>query len=134
MITGEKLTVPFSVQLLLGPTSPSRSWPTTFCFAHPLQGRDQNPDQAEFTEVVRRVCLQTHVLVADGAVEYAVKKLYSEPKLKVRASYARDLIDMLIESASYDGRDPVLNKESFDRVFRMFLVHETEVSDDEPSA
>jgi hypothetical protein len=93
-----------------------------------------NPEQAEFAEVIRRVCLQKHVLVAEGAVEYAVKKLYSEPRLKVRASYARDLMDMLVESASFDGRDPVLDKESFDRVFRMFLVHETDDSGEEPSA
>jgi hypothetical protein len=38
---------------------------------------------------------------------------------------------MLVERP-FDGRDPVLDKESFDRVFRMFLVHETEESGDDP--
>ena len=79
---------------------------------------------------MRKTCLQKHVLVADGALEYAVTKLYNEPKLRVRGSYARDLLDMLIVSASFDGRDPVLDKESFDRVFGMFLVHETEEPED----
>ena len=135
LTTGEKLTVPFSVQLLLGTNIAIKKLADDSLLRRILYKVEiPNPEQQEFTEVIRRVCLQKHVLVADGAVEYAVKKLYSQPRLKVRTSYARDLMDMLTESASFDGREPVLDKESFDRVFRMFLVHETEDSGEEPSA
>jgi len=133
LTTGEKLSVPFSVQVLFSTNIAIKKLADDSLLRRILYKVEiPNPEMAEFTDVMHRACLQKHVLVADGAIEYAVKKLYSAPKLKVRGSYARDLLDMLVESASFDGRDPVLDKESFDRVFRMFLVHETEESEDEP--
>jgi hypothetical protein len=38
-------------------------------------------------------------------------------------------LDILIESASFDGCEPVLDRESFDHVFQLFVMHEE--SDDE---
>jgi predicted ATPase with chaperone activity len=135
MTTGEKLTVPFSVQLLLGTNIAIKKLADDSLLRRILYKVEiPNPEPQEFTEIMTRVCGQRRVSVADGAVEYAVNKLYSQPTLKVRASYARDLVDMLIESASFDGHAPALDRESFDRVFRMFLVHEGEDSGEEPSA
>lgn len=133
LTTGEKLTVPFNAQLLLGTNIAIKKLADDSLLRRVLYKVEiPNPAPEEFTEVMRRACAQKHVRVADGALEYAVKKLYAEPRLKVRSSYARDLLDMLIESASFDGRDPVLDREPFDRVFRMFLVHESE--DEEETA
>jgi DNA-binding MarR family transcriptional regulator len=127
MATGEKLTVPFSVQLLLGTNIGIKKLADDSLLRRVLYKVEvPNPEPEEFTEIVLRVCQQKGVAVTEGVVAYAVSKLYAQPKLKVRASYARDLVDMLIESASFDGHDPVLTKESFERVFRMFLVHESE--------
>ena len=129
--TGEKLTVPFNSQYLFGTNIAIKKLADVSLLRRILYKVEiPNPGTQEFTEVMRKTCLQKHVLVADGALEYAVTKLYNEPKLRVRGSYARDLLDMLIVSASFDGRDPVLDKESFDRVFGMFLVHETEEPED----
>jgi hypothetical protein len=85
-----------------------------------------NPKPQEFLEVLYRVCEEKGIRVATGALEHAVRCLYSEPGLRVRTSYARDLMEMLMESASYDGGDAVLDTNSFDRVFRMFLATEGE--------
>jgi len=49
----------------------------------------------------------------------------AQARLKARASYGRDLLEMLIESAAFDGRDPVLDGDSFDRVFRLFVAQES---------
>ncbi len=130
LTTGEKVTVPFRTQLLFGTNISIKKLADDSLLRRILYKVEiPNPKPQEFTDVMRRACLQKHILVTDGGVEYAVRKLYGEPKLKVRASYARDLLDMLIESASFDGRDPVLDKESFDRVFKMFLVNETDTDD-----
>jgi hypothetical protein len=42
-------------------------------------------------------------------------------------------MEMLMESASYDGGDAVLDTTSFDRVFRMFLATEGEEEDSDSS-
>ena len=132
LASGEKLNVPFSIQLLLGTNIPIRKLADDSLLRRILYKVEiPNPQPKEFVEVLRRVCHEKAVIVVPGALEHAVEKLYAQPDLKVRTSYARDLIDMLIESASFDGGDPVLNSESFERVFRMFLANE---ADDDESA
>ena len=44
--------------------------------------------------------------------------------MKPRGSYASDLLGMIIESASFDGRSPVLDGDSFSRVFGLFVAQE----------
>jgi hypothetical protein len=62
----------------------------------------------------------------EGTLEYVVERLYSEPRLKARVSYGRDILEMLIQSAAFDSRDPVLDKESSDTVFKMFVAQESD--------
>ncbi len=127
LITGEKVTVPFSVQLLFGTNMKIRELADDALLRRiPYKVQIPNPRPQEFTEILRRMSRQRKVLVEDGALDYVVERMFNEPESKPRAASARDLLDMLIESAAYDGRDPVLDKESFDRVFRMFVAQETE--------
>ena len=83
-----------------------------------------NPNRENFAEILRQACRQRKVRVVDGALDYVVEKMYARPELKPRGSFARALLDILIESASYDGLEPVLDNESFDHVFRLFVMHE----------
>lgn len=130
LMSGEKLSVPFSIQLLLGTNIGIKKLADDSLLRRILYKVEiPNPKPAEFAEVLRRVCREKEILVAEGALDHAVERLYSQPELRVRVSYARDLMDMLIESASFDGRDPVLDKAAFDRVFKMFLATETEEDD-----
>jgi hypothetical protein len=86
--------------------------------------RIPNPDQVGFGEILRRECRKKQVPVEDDAIDHAIEMLYNHPGLKPRASYARDLVDILVESAGYDGSKSVLSRESFDRVFRLFIANE----------
>jgi predicted ATPase with chaperone activity len=125
LVTGEKLVVPFRIQLLFATNVPIKKLADDALLRRVLyKVMVPNPDEESFGEVLRRVCRQKAIRVADDALEYAVKRLYNEPGLHPRASHARDILDILIESASYDGREPILDKESFDRVFRLFLANE----------
>jgi predicted ATPase with chaperone activity len=126
LVTGEKVTVPFNVQLLFGTNMNLRELADDALLrriAYKVQ--IPNPSRQEFTEILRQACRQKQVLVADGAIEYVVERLYSESALKPRGSYAGDLLDMVIESAAFDGRAPVLDADSFTRVFGLFVAQET---------
>jgi len=130
-VTGEKLTVPFSTQLLLGTNLDIRELADDALLRRILYKVEiPNPRPEAFAEILRQMCLQKHVSLPDGALDYAVERLYSQPGMHPRASYARDLLDMVIESAAFDGRDPVLDRETFDRVFRMFAAHQ---ADEQPA-
>jgi predicted ATPase with chaperone activity len=127
LVTGEKVTVPFNVQLLFGTNMNLRQLADDALLrriAYKVQ--IPNPSRAEFTEILRQACRQKQVLVAEGAIEYVVERLYSESALKPRGSYAGDLLDMVIESAAFDGRSPMLDADSFSRVFGLFVAQETQ--------
>lgn len=127
LATGEKVTVPFNMQLFFGTNLKIRELADEALLRRILyKVHVPNPTPTEFSEILRQLCRQRRVLVKDGALEYVAQKLYSSTELRPRASYARDILDMIIESAGYDGRDPVLDEQTFDKVFALFLTHEVE--------
>jgi predicted ATPase with chaperone activity len=127
LVTGEKVMIPFGMQMLFGTNIPVRQLADDSLLRRILyKVQVPGPQPQEFKEILRRLCLQKTVPVADGAIEYVVEKLYAEPRITPRASYGRDLLEMVLESASFDGREPVLDQASFDAVFRMFVSQESE--------
>ncbi len=131
LVTGEKVTVPFNVQLLFGTNLNIRELADDallrrISYKVPIP----NPTKQEFAEILRQACRQKQVMVADGALEYVMERLYNEPGIKPRGSYPSDLLDMVIESASFDGREPVLDKDSFSRVFGLFVAQEKQESEE----
>jgi predicted ATPase with chaperone activity len=127
LVTGEKLQVPFKVQLLFSTNMRVKDLADDALLRRILYKVSMpNPSATNFAEILRQSCRQRKVRVEDGALEHAVDRLYNHPQLRPRASYARDLLDMLCESAAFDGHEPVLDIESFDRVFQLFAMQEEE--------
>ncbi len=132
LVTGEKLTVPFNVQFLFGTNLNVRSLADEALLRRILYKVEiPNPRPEDFAEILRQACRQRRVLVAEGALDYVVEQMYGQTELEPRASHARDLLDMVIESAAFDGRDPVLDRETFDKACRMFVAQQ---KDEEPAA
>ena len=148
LMTGEKLTVPFRLQLLFGTTTVQRltsdvvSDATVSTNARVREVADDallrrilykvripSPDQPNFGEILRRECRANAVPVEDGAIEYSIEKLFGEQSLKPRASHARDLVAILMESAAFDGTDAVLSRESFDKAISLFISNDGETDD-----
>jgi hypothetical protein len=84
-----------------------------------------SPGPTEFAEILRQLCQQRGVQTPDGAIERVVERLYGQagekPKAEPKAAYARDFLEVIIEGASFDGREPVLDDESFERAFRLMM-------------
>ncbi len=130
LVTGEKLAVPFKIQLLFGTNMRIKQLGDDALLRRVLYKVEiPNPKAESFKEILRQACREKQVLVTDGVLDYVIDRMYSEPALKPRGSYARDMLEMLIQSAEFDGRTPVLDQESFDRVFSLFVAQET---DDQP--
>jgi len=131
MVTGEKLVVPFKVQLLFSTNMKVRDLADDALLRRILYKiQVPNPDKENFAEIMRQACRMKKIKVEDGVIDYVVEKMFSQPALKVRGSYARDILDILIESASFDAREPVLDKESFEQAFQLFVTNEVEDNDD----
>ncbi len=119
--TGEKISVPFDLQLLF-----ATNLKVELLLDQPFLRRIlykveiPNPGPEEFQEILRRVCQERGVAASDEALRHVVRRLY-EGGQRPRASHARDIIAIIIESASYDNREPVLTPEAFEKAFRLFL-------------
>ncbi|MEE9284584.1 MAG: hypothetical protein V3V35_02525, partial [Dehalococcoidia bacterium] len=122
LITGEKLTIPFDVQLLFATNQPLDQLVDDALLRRILYKLElPSPAPKEFGEILRRLCRQRKVQTADGAIDRLVERLYGQLAERPRAAYARDLLEVVIEGASYDGRQPVLDDESFERALKLFM-------------
>ena len=120
LITGEKLTIPFDVQLLFATNKPMEQLADEALLRRILYKIEiPSPGPAEFAEILRQLCTQRSVQTPDGAIERVVERLYRQAGERPSAASARNLLEVVIEGASYDGREPVLDDDSFERAFRL---------------
>ena len=122
LITGEKLKIPFDVQLLFATNQPMEQLADEALLRRILYKVEiPGPGPVEFTEILRQHCQQRGIQTPEGAIERVVERLYGQAGEKPKAAYARDLLEVIIEGASFDGCEPVLDDESFERAFRLMM-------------
>ena len=124
--TGEKISVPFDVHLLF-----ATNLKVELLLDQPFLRRIlykveiPNPGSAEFREVLRRECEKRSVTATDETLKYIVERLYANAADRPRASYARDLLDIVVESAKYDNAELLLTPETFEKAHRLFIPGRT---------
>jgi len=122
LITGEKLPIPFDVQLLFGTNQPIDQLADDALLRRILYKVEiPSPGPTEFADILRRLCSQRNVRAPEGTIERVVEWLYGQPGASPRAAYARDLLQVVIEGAAYDEREPVLDEKSFQQAFKLFM-------------
>jgi hypothetical protein len=134
LATGEKLVYPFRIQPLFATNMRLRDLADDALRRRVLfKVHMPNPDRAGFGEILRRECRARRIRVVEGGLEHAVERLFTQEGLEPRGSYAGALLEVLIHSAGFDNKEPVLDAQSFDKVFQLFLEGEaaSEDRDDE---
>jgi predicted ATPase with chaperone activity len=122
LITGEKLTIPFDIQLLFATNRPLAQLADDALMRRILYKLEiPSPGPEEFAQILCQLCHQRNVQAPEGAIELVVERLYSQSGMEPRAAYARDLLEVIIEGAAYDGQEPVLDEESFARALKLFM-------------
>jgi hypothetical protein len=124
--TGEKISVPFDVHLLF-----ATNLKVELLLDQPFLRRIlykveiPNPGPAEFREILRRECEKRSITATDETLKYIVERLYANAADRPRASYARDLLDIVAESAKYDDAELALTPETFENAHRLFIPGRT---------
>jgi hypothetical protein len=124
--TGEKISVPFDVHLLF-----ATNLKVELLLDQPFLRRIlykveiPNPGPAEFREILRRVCERRSITATEETLDYIVERLYTNAADRPRASYARDLLDIVVESAKYDNAELVLSPETFEKAHGLFIPGRT---------
>jgi hypothetical protein len=132
--TGEKISVPFDVHLLL-----ATNLKVELLLDQPFLRRIlykveiPNPGPDEFEKILRWACEERSIPASDETFKYIVQRLYGNAADRPRASYTRDLLDIVGESARYDGTEPALTPESFEHAHRLFAPGRSENAVDSAS-
>lgn len=123
--TGETITVPFNVSLFFSTNlQPKDLVDEAFLRRIPYKIPILSPTPDEFKEITRRVCAKYGVLFTEAMLDYLVHKLYREGPTEPRASFPRDLLQIIIENARFDGTQPSLTYDAVDKACHLYFMGE----------
>lgn len=81
----------------------------------------RQPTREEFLEIAVRACGHIGLEPDDDALRYLVERLYSLPEVEPKSCYARDLMQTVVDTAVYHGREPRLDRDVVDWSIQLYL-------------
>ncbi|MBN1486275.1 MAG: ATP-binding protein [Anaerolineae bacterium] len=121
--TGRKIEIPFEVLIVFSTNlEPSDLVDEAFLrrIRHKIEVEDPNWD--EYREIFKRVSKAKNIAMDDRAFAYLIQEHYIKAQRRPRACHARDLLDQIIDIASYLSVQPTLSKELIDRAADSYFV------------
>jgi predicted ATPase with chaperone activity len=121
--TGRKLEVPFDVLVIFSTNLPPRDL-VDEAFLRRLRHKIEigDPSLDEFREIFKRFAVMRKVPYNDQGLAYLLQKWYIGPKRKLRASHPRDILDQILDIASYLSVEPSMDREMIDRAAQAYFV------------
>lgn len=121
--TGRKIEIPFFVLIVFSTNLDPREL-VDDAFLRRIRHKIQigDPSYDEFREIFKRVCDAKKVKYDDQALAYLLKEWYINHDRPLRAVHPRDLLNQLVDIASYFNQPPVLTKELLDRAAASYFV------------
>lgn len=121
--TGQKVELPFQLMLVFSTNLPPRDL-VDEAFLRRIRHKIEvtSPSFESYREIFRRICEQRDVPYDEQAVRYLLQEYYIKPERKLRANHPRDLVDQLMDIASYLDTEPQMNKELIDRAAQAYFV------------
>ena len=123
MHTGRKLEVPFEVLLVFSTNLPPKEL-VDEAFLRRIRHKIEigSPTFDQYREIMRRVLDQRNIPYDEQMVRYLLQEYYIKAKRPLRANHPRDLVDQLMDIASYQGIEPRLTKENIDQAVASYFV------------
>jgi predicted ATPase with chaperone activity len=121
--TGRKIEIPFYVLIVFSTNLDPREL-VDDAFLRRIRHKIQigDPSYDEFREIFKRVCDAKKVRYDEQALAYLLKEWYINHDRPLRAVHPRDLLNQLIDIASYFNQPPALTKELLDRAAASYFV------------
>ncbi len=121
--TGRKIEIPFFVLIVFSTNlDPRELVDEAFLrrIRHKIQITD--PSYEEFREIFKRVCEAKKIKYDEQALAYLLKEWYINHDRALRSVHPRDIVNQLIDIASYFNQPPTLSKELLDRAAASYFV------------
>ncbi len=121
--TGKKLEVPFDqITVFCTNLKPGDLVDEAFLrrIRHKIEIRHQS--EAQFLEILRRVCVVNGIEYVESAAHYLVEEYYRKVPRPFVGSHPRDLVDQIIDRARYAKVKPGLTAEAIDAAAANYFV------------
>lgn len=121
--TGESFTVPFEIALMFSTNlRPGDLVDEAFLRRIPYKVLIPSPARPEFREISKRVLASRRLPYTDAQLDQFVDVIYSSSNREPKGAYPRDLIQIILDSARFDGSEPELSLELVERAMRVYFI------------
>lgn len=121
--TGMKIEIPFQV-LIVFSTNLDPKELVDEAFLRRIRHKIEigNPTERQYAEIFRRVCQARGIEFNPQAVVYLLREYYVKQRRELRAVHPRDIVDQIVDIATYKGIKPALTKELIDQACSAYFV------------
>ncbi|MFN8378516.1 MAG: ATP-binding protein [Anaerolineae bacterium] len=123
LATGRKIELPFFVLIVFSTNIDPRDL-VDEAFLRRIRHKIEitDPTLEQFREIFKRVCAAKGIRYDEQALAYLIKEWYLSKDRKLRAVHPRDLINQMLDIATYLNKPPMLTKEMIDRSAQSYFV------------
>jgi hypothetical protein len=125
LLNGETIEIPFELLLVFSTNLPPKSLGDEAFFRrirHKIEVGD--PDEAGFLEILRMVCEQKDITYADAGGRYLLQRYYANTGRHFRGVHPRDIIDLALDIASFQGKHPEFTPEWIDLACASYFIED----------
>jgi hypothetical protein len=124
LATGRKIEIPFFVLIVFSTNIDPRDL-VDEAFLRRIRHKIEitDPTYEQFRDIFKRVCTAKGVKYDEQALAYLLKEWYISKNRALRAVHPRDLINQLLDIATYLNKPPVLSKDMIDRSAASYFVN-----------
>ncbi|HEY7465839.1 MAG TPA: ATP-binding protein [Dehalococcoidia bacterium] len=123
MLSGETIEIPFELLLVFSTNIPPQQLGDEAFFRrirHKIEVGD--PDEAAFLKIMRLVCNANTVPYEDEAGHYIIERYYRPKGRHLRGVHPRDIIDLLLDISSFQGRPAECSRELLDLACASYFI------------
>ena len=121
--TGESFTVPFEIALMFSTNlRPAELVDEAFLRRIPYKVNMPSPAPGMFKEITRRVAQAKRLPCTEQQLENFVQRVYSNALREPKGAYPRDLIQIILDSARFEGIEPSLSPELVERALAVYFI------------
>src|SRR3712207_2187105 len=116
--------IPFEIALMFSTNlSPGGLGDEAFLRRIPYKVNLPSPRPEQFKEIMRRICASRRVAYTEEILTYLVQRIYADDfGFEPRGAYPRDLVQIIMDSARFDGVQPVLTPELIESAITVYFI------------
>ena len=123
LLSGETIEIPFELLLVFSTNIPPQQLGDEAFFRrirHKIEVGD--PDVESFLSIMKLVCNANNVPYEEAAGHYIIERYYKPKHRHLRGVHPRDIIDLLMDISSFQGREPECSRELIDLACASYFI------------